>query len=484
MRLFPLRPQLIWNHFRDSSQSVGRLVLYIQIFTGALILVSVVSVESVSWFADQRLKNKLSKILIQEDHVAFLSARLAEISRIKEDFLLKSDLRQGSTRDLLSALNSELVHLSMNFRDRKSSSVEKELPSLILKEFDSANLRILRAQRVVSAALRENRVLTHNDGIALLRQYPLSDLRLVQKNLIDSNIDLNLLALEVESELEANHENHEFILILAVSVASAIAIFFSYRVFRSSIVIPLESVSSIATEFPIVDEHAVGGTADNVAALKGAVDVLSRPIHAAREINLLRQTMAALMSRLVTSFETLNVLSLTDPLCKVGNRRALELYGNKAWNQASRSRCSIGLLMIDVDYFKKFNDRYGHARGDQVLSVLSDVMVKASRRPLDDVFRYGGEEFLLLMYDVTADNFEGLCEDIRIGVEAIAIKHEGVESEKITISGGGVFIPNTRCISLNDSVVEADQELYRSKRLGRNCISIKRIGDSSESYSI
>ena len=194
--------------------------------------------------------------------------------------------------------------------------------------------------------------------------------------------------------------------------------------------------------------------------------------------------MGALMSRLVTSFETLNVLSLTDPLCKVGNRRALELYGNKAWNQASRSGCSIGLLMIDVDYFKKFNDRYGHARGDQVLSALSDVMVKASRRPLDDVFRYGGEEFLLLMYDVTADIFEGLCEDIRISVEAVAIEHEGVVSEKITISGGGVFIPSTRSISLDDSVVEADQELYRSKRLGRNCISIKRIGDSSESYSI
>ena len=89
-------------------------------------------------------------------------------------------------------------------------------------------------------------------------------------------------------------------------------------------------------------------------------------------------------------------------------------------NQASRSRCSIGLLMIDVDYFKKFNDRYGHARGDQVLSVLSDVMVKASM-PFDDVFRYGGEEFLLLMYDVTADDFEGLCEDIRISVEALLL---------------------------------------------------------------
>ena len=475
---------MFWKKFQDSPHSVGRLVLYIQIFTGALILGSVVSVESVSWFAGQRLKDKLSKVLYQEDHVAFLSARLGEISRIKEDFLLKSDSNQSSTRNLLSDLQSELTNLSMDLRDRKSSSVEKDLTPLILKEFDSANLRILRAQRVVSAALKENRVLTHKDGVNLLRQYPLSDLRLVQKNLIDSYVDLNLLALEVENELEESDEFYEYILILAVCAASAVAIFSSYLLYRRFIVVPLESISSIATAVPIVDELDVVGSADHLAALNDAKDVLCRPSHAAHEINSLRQTMGTLMSRLVTSFETLNVLSLTDPLCKVGNRRALELYGNKAWNQASRSGCSIGLLMIDVDYFKKFNDRYGHARGDQVLSALSDVMVKASRRPLDDVFRYGGEEFLLLMYDVTADNFEGLCEDIRISVEALAIEHEGVVSEKITISGGGVFIPNTRSISLDDSVVEADQELYRSKRLGRNCISIKRIGDSSESYSI
>ena len=484
MRILSFRPQIIWNKFHDSPPSVGRLVLCIQIFTGALILGSVVSVESVSWLAGQRLKDKLSKVLLQEDQVAFLSARLGEISRIKEDFLLKSDSNEGSTRNLLSDLQSELTNLSMDFRDRKSSSVEKDLPSLILNEFDSANLRILRAQRVVSAALMDNRVLTHKDGVDLLRQYPLSDLRLVQKNLIDSYVDLNLLALEVENDLEESDEFYEYILILAVSGASAVAIFSSYLLYRRYIVMPLESISSIATAVPIFDELGDAGTADHLDVLNDVKEVLGRPSHAAHEINSLRQTMGALMSRLVTSFETLNVLSLTDPLCKVGNRRALELYGNKAWNQASRSGCSIGLLMIDVDYFKKFNDRYGHARGDQVLSALSDVMVKASRRPLDDVFRYGGEEFLLLMYDVTADNFEGLCEDIRISVEALAIKHEGVVSEKITISAGGVFIPNTRCISLNDSVVEADQELYRSKRLGRNCISIKRIVDSSQSYSI
>ena len=478
------RLRLLWQQFRESYNSVGRLVLYTQIFTGVLILGSVVSIESVSWFASQQLKDKIGKILLQEDQVAYLTARLGEISRIKEDFLLKSDSSQVSTRDMLSDLQSELTTLSSDVRGRRSGSGEKDLPLLIIKEFDSAYLRILRAQRVVTAALTENRVLTHNDGVALLQQYPLSDLRLVQKNLIDSYIDLNLLALEVEGELEKIDKFHELILILAVSFASALAIFSSYRLYRYFIVMPLESISSIATAVPMVEDFGVAGTADHLTVLNDAKEVLGRPSHAAHEINSLRETMATLMSRLAKSFETLNLLSLTDPLCKVGNRRALELYGNKAWQQASRSGSPIGLLMIDVDYFKQFNDRYGHTRGDQVLSALSDAMVKATRRPLDDVFRYGGEEFLLLMYDVTAEIFEGLSEDIRISVEALAIEHLGAKNGQITISGGGVYVPNTRCISLADSVIEADQELYRSKNLGRNCISIRRFADSSENYTI
>ena len=111
-------------------------------------------------------------------------------------------------------------------------------------------------------------------------------------------------------------------------------------------------------------------------------------------------------------------------------------------------------------------------------------MVKVTRRPLDDVFRYGGEEFLLLMYDVTAENFESLCEAIRIDVEALAIEHQGVKQRIITISGGGIFISNTRCISLTDAVAEADQELYRSKRLGRNRVSIRSLVDKSDNFSI
>jgi len=317
MRVRLWRPRLLWQQFRKSTSSVGPLVLYIQIFTGVLILGSVVSIQTISWIAGLELKNKFREVLHEEDQVAYLTARLGKISRIKEDFLLNLDSNQISTRDMLADLQSELTTLSSDVRNSTPVSGKKDLPLLIVKEFDSAYLRILRTERVVSSALKANRVLTRDDGVTLLRQYPLSDLRLVQRNLIDSYTDLNLLALEVESELEESDEFYMLILLFAVFGASAIAILSSYRVYRHSIVIPLESISSIASGIPIIDGRGINGAADHLDSLVNTVELLSRPSHAAHEIKTLRHAVAALMSGLVQSFETLNLLSLTDPLCQV-----------------------------------------------------------------------------------------------------------------------------------------------------------------------
>ena len=106
MRVRLWRPRFLWQQFRKSSSSVGRLVLYIQIFTGVLILGSVVSIQTISWIAGLQLKNKLTEVLHEEDQVAYLTARLGKISRIKEDFLLNLDSNQISTRDMLADLQS------------------------------------------------------------------------------------------------------------------------------------------------------------------------------------------------------------------------------------------------------------------------------------------------------------------------------------------------------------------------------------------
>ena len=474
MSALSLWARRLWRQFRESFSSAGRLVLYIQIVTVVLILGSVISIETLSWLAGQRLKDRLRGILLQEDQVAYLTVRLGEIARIKEEFLLDSDQDDASTREMVADLQIQLASLSSEFHDRTLKRIEQNLPLLILKEFDSAHLRILRAERVVSSALRVNRALTRRDGMALLKQYPLTDLGLVRKNLLGSYQDLNLLAMEVENELEQSDEFYELILAFTLLGASSVAMVSSYRVYQRAIVKPLEAISAVAGDVPIVD--TVGDTVDHLASLQNAATALAGSTNGAREIKTLRHTMAALLSRLVMSCEALNELSLTDPLCQVGNRRALELYGGKAWQQASRSGSPIGLLMLDVDHFKQFNDRYGHAKGDQVLSVLSSCMARRTRRPLDDVFRYGGEEFLALMYDVSPEKFEACCEDIRASVQELAIEHQDATAGIVTISGGALYVSSPHNISIHDAIQEADQELYRAKKLGRNCVSIKRHG--------
>ena len=122
-------------------------------------------------------------------------------------------------------------------------------------------------------------------------------------------------------------EFFECILILAVSCASAVAIFSSYLLYRYFIVMPLESISSIATAVPIFDELGVAGTADHLAALNDAGGAWQTFSCCSR--NIAPSNHGRLMSRLVKSFETLNVLSLTDPLCKVGNCRASNCMGTR-----------------------------------------------------------------------------------------------------------------------------------------------------------
>ena len=125
MSAFPLRPRRWWSQFRESSSSAGRLVLTIQIITVVLILGSVVSIETLSWFAGQRLKDRLSGILLQEDQVAYLTARLGEIAQIKEEFLLDSDQDDASTREMVADLQLQLASLSSQFRVRRRRTSSK-----------------------------------------------------------------------------------------------------------------------------------------------------------------------------------------------------------------------------------------------------------------------------------------------------------------------------------------------------------------------
>jgi len=164
-----------------------------------------------------------------------------------------------------------------------------------------------------------------------------------------------------------------------------------------------------------------------------------------------------------------------DPLMGIGNRRSFEQTIGMAHVNARKHRIAYGVLMADVDRFKSYNDRYGHQAGDRVLERVARALRKALRGG-DRLFRYGGEELVLVTRSGKADMLDAMGDRLRVAVEELAIPHEGSEGGQITCSfGGALFDPGTEPASTAwDQVVErADAALYEAKDAGRYKVVVR-----------
>ena len=178
------------------------------------------------------------------------------MNQIKEDFLLSPRVSTTAPRSLVVNLEEKLNHLNSIFADDSVRLTQDDFPLLITKEFDSAHLRILRAERVVTSYLLLNRQLSQEDVLQLLRSHPLTDLRMVRTNLVASHNDLNELALSLEVQLEELDLFHEQMLLAVLVLVSLAAIGLSFIVYQKTIVKPLEAISTFASAIPIVDKNA------------------------------------------------------------------------------------------------------------------------------------------------------------------------------------------------------------------------------------
>ncbi len=166
------------------------------------------------------------------------------------------------------------------------------------------------------------------------------------------------------------------------------------------------------------------------------------------------------------SYEALKLLSLDDPLVGAGNRRALDVDLKHMNASAKRYGKPYAVAMIDIDYFKRYNDCYGHQKGDETLISVVEI-IKKTMRDSDRVYRYGGEEFLLLMQNTNAEQSLIVGERIRKAVQDSAIEHNKSDFGVVTVSVG-----LSENIGQPEEVVEqADQALYKAKNNGRNQIS-------------
>lgn len=161
-----------------------------------------------------------------------------------------------------------------------------------------------------------------------------------------------------------------------------------------------------------------------------------------------------------------------DELTQIANRRHFNLYISKLWRQAIEDNRSVSVALLDIDFFKKYNDFYGHLEGDVCLFEVAQLISSVAQHEGDLAARYGGEEFVLVFSDMTESKVLGIMDYLQSELQKLEIKHEkSLVSEYVTFSIGiasGIPCRNT---SIEHVLNLADEALYRSKDEGRNCYS-------------
>jgi diguanylate cyclase (GGDEF)-like protein len=166
----------------------------------------------------------------------------------------------------------------------------------------------------------------------------------------------------------------------------------------------------------------------------------------------------------------LEALSYADGLTGIANRRNFDRTLAQEWNRGQRAGAPLALLMLDVDHFKHFNDRYGHLAGDGCLRAIAQAMLQAGRRAGDLLARYGGEEFVVLLPDTNAHDALETARHIQKEVWTLALPHADTSPGIVTISLGAASLVPSRQHIPEELVRQADSALYRAKQSGRNCV--------------
>jgi len=176
--------------------------------------------------------------------------------------------------------------------------------------------------------------------------------------------------------------------------------------------------------------------------------------------------------------EALRRLSSMDGLTEIANRRHFNDFLDREWKRAKRCSAEMSLIVCDIDFFKDYNDTYGHLTGDECLKKVADILGRMLKRPSDLVARYGGEEFAVVLPDTSADGAAVVAEALKSGVEALMIPHsKSLVSRYVTISIGVATTTPSQNTSPTELIAAADKALYRAKQEGRNRIKhAEKIG--------
>lgn len=229
------------------------------------------------------------------------------------------------------------------------------------------------------------------------------------------------------------------------------------------------------------------GASDYLVKLPDKIELIAR-IHAHSRSYLAQlqrdeafRELRELQKELEAKNAELQRLSAIDGLTGIPNRRSFDEYIEKEWGRAVREETCLSLLLIDIDFFKKYNDGYGHQGGDDCLQKVAAALAGTMRRASDMVARYGGEEFAVVLPNTDLEGAMVIAEELRQSVEKLALKHEFSDAgDIVSISLGAAGIPPQCGDDPASLIALADEALYGAKAAGRNrvCAAKKGDGDS------
>jgi diguanylate cyclase (GGDEF)-like protein len=217
----------------------------------------------------------------------------------------------------------------------------------------------------------------------------------------------------------------------------------------------------------------------------GATDYATKPFHWAvlrqrvqRLIQQfwLQQQQRLLQQQLETSNQLLQRLASVDELTQVANRRRFDRYLEQEWQRMLREKQPIGAVFCDIDYFKAYNDSYGHQAGDSCLQRVAGAITVSTKRPADLVTRYGGEEFAVILPNTNAAGTFRVAERIRLAVKALQVPHcRSLVADCITLSLGTASLTPTPDLTPVQLIAIADRALYRAKQSGRDRVVVESL---------
>ena len=203
----------------------------------------------------------------------------------------------------------------------------------------------------------------------------------------------------------------------------------------------------------------------------GAIDYITKPFNKA----IVKLRIKNYLNLKIKN-DMLEKLSMYDGLTNIRNRRFFDETFEKTFNEIKRDKKSLAVLMIDIDFFKPYNDNYGHGQGDETLRKVAKALEKTIKRASDFVARYGGEEFVILLKNIDKTGLQTVANNLLEAIRELKITHEYSKVEDfVTVSIGVSYCSCPDEITKTELLLKADETLYEVKNSGRNNFAILEV---------